>query len=234
MAATPDGKLSWFGCKSLIVTGFIQYIVVKLIMVVNKNLEIAIWSPMEVKPTVVNDNRIVPNILEDMRLKWECSLYWWSVRLHTQWSRLKPCQNHLKPSKHKHVPHCPEKSLPDAVLRVVFAISVTTEPDKLRVELKCLIHLWNCTELTSPSSSSPLVGFAQVHFQAQAPQRSPSLGEPPGESSWWIVKVFWNCNTIIFVFVSPSKSLAWQITLPLRCTCPLGPSWCSGQWLEEL
>ena len=65
MAATPDGKLSWFGCKSLIVTGFIQYIVVKLIMVANKNLEITIWSPMEVKPTVVNDNRIVPNILED-------------------------------------------------------------------------------------------------------------------------------------------------------------------------
>ena len=32
---------------------------------VNKNLEIAIWSPMEVKPTVVNDNCIVPNILED-------------------------------------------------------------------------------------------------------------------------------------------------------------------------
>ena len=68
MAATPDGKLSWFGCNSLIVTGFIQYIVVKVIMVVNKNLEIAIWSPMEVKPTVVNDNRIVPNILEDVRL----------------------------------------------------------------------------------------------------------------------------------------------------------------------
>ena len=47
----------------------VHSIVVKLIMVVNKNLEIAIWSPMEVKPTVVNDNRIVPNILEDMRLQ---------------------------------------------------------------------------------------------------------------------------------------------------------------------
>ena len=52
---------------------FVSYrvhtIVVKLIMVVNKNLEIAIWSPMEVKPTVVNDNRIIPNILGDIRLK---------------------------------------------------------------------------------------------------------------------------------------------------------------------
>ena len=47
----------------------VHSIVVKVIMVVNKNLEIAIWSPMEVKPTVVDDNRIVPNILEDMRLK---------------------------------------------------------------------------------------------------------------------------------------------------------------------
>ena len=47
----------------------VHSIVVKLIMVVHKNLEIAIWSPMEVKPTVVNDNCIVPNILEDMRLK---------------------------------------------------------------------------------------------------------------------------------------------------------------------
>ena len=69
MAATPDGKLSWFGCESLIVTYRVHSLVVRLIMVVNKNLEIAIWSPMEVKPTVVNDNRIIPNILGDMRLK---------------------------------------------------------------------------------------------------------------------------------------------------------------------
>ena len=169
-----------------------------------------------------------------MRLKWECSLYWWSVRLHIQWPRLKPCQNHLKPSKHKHVPHCPEKSLPDAVFRVVFAISVTTEPDKLRVELNFLIHLRNWTELTSPSSSSPLVGFAQVHYQALAPQWSPSLVEQPGQSSWSIDKFSETGIILICMFVRSSKSLAWQMTLPLRCTCPLGPSWCSGQWLEEL
>ena len=106
------------------------------------------------------------------------------------WKHCSLIKSYLKPTKHEHVPHRPEEPLPDAVLRVVFAISVTTEPDKLRVKLKFLIHLRYYTRLTSPSSSSPLVGFAQVHFQALAPQWSPSLVEQPGQSSWWIVKVF--------------------------------------------
>ena len=50
-------------------------------------------------------------------------------------------KNHLKPTKHEHVPHRPEEPLPDAVLRVVFAISVTTEPNKLTLKPKFLIHL---------------------------------------------------------------------------------------------
>ena len=51
------------------------------------------------------------------------------------WKYCSLVKSHLKPTKHKHVPHCPEEPLPDAVLRVVFAISVTTEPDKLTLKL---------------------------------------------------------------------------------------------------
>ena len=57
------------------------------------------------------------------------------------WKYCSLVKNHLKPTKHEHVPHRPEEPLPDAVLRVVFAISVTTEPDKLTLKLNFLIYL---------------------------------------------------------------------------------------------
>ena len=78
MQVVPHGSYARWEVVMVWLQEFYSYrvhsIVVELIMVVNKNLEIAIWSPMEVKPTVVNDNRIVPNILGDMRLS-ESALY---------------------------------------------------------------------------------------------------------------------------------------------------------------
>ena len=136
-------------------------------------------------------------------------------------------KNHLKPTKHEHVPHRPEEPLPDAVLRVVFAISVTTEPNKLTLKPKFLIHLWDCTELTSPSSSSPLAVFAQVHFQALAHRQSPSPVEPPGESSWWIDEfseteiILHVCEVVKKFGMSNISSTEWY--MPFAAQLMFGP-----------